>query len=60
MLGADIFIRAVEGPTATELTSSHQSLIVSILSAGTFFGALIGGDTADFIGRKWTVILGCL
>ncbi|OCT45283.1 putative glucose transporter rco-3 [Cladophialophora carrionii] len=59
VLGSEIFIRAVEGPTADALSSSHQSLIVSILSAGTFFGALIGGDTADFIGRKWTVILGC-
>ena len=60
VLGSDIFIRQVEGPDATELTSSHQSLIVSILSAGTFFGALIGGDMADIIGRKWTVIFGCV
>ncbi|KAJ9613454.1 hypothetical protein H2200_003396 [Cladophialophora chaetospira] len=59
VLGSDIFIRNVEGPTATALSSSHQSLVVSILSAGTFFGALIGGDTADLIGRKWTVIMGC-
>lgn len=57
--GSAIFIRMVEGPDAVALTSSNQSLIVSILSAGTFFGALIGGDMADFIGRKWTVILGC-
>ena len=34
-------------------------MIVSILSAGTFFGAVIAGDVADIIGRKWTVILGC-
>lgn len=60
VLGSEIFIRQVEGPDATELSSSHQSLIVSILSAGTFFGALIGGDMADIIGRKWTVIFGCL
>jgi SP family sugar:H+ symporter-like MFS transporter len=37
----------------------RQSLIVSILSAGTFFGALIAGDIADFIGRRTTVIMGC-
>lgn len=37
-----------------------QSLIVSILSAGTFFGALIAGDVADFIGRRSTVIAGCI
>lgn len=59
VLGSDIFIHAVEGPTATALSSSHQSLVVSILSAGTFFGALAAGDLADMIGRKWTVILGC-
>lgn len=58
--GSEIFIHKVEGPDATALSSSHQSLIVSILSAGTFFGALIAGDLADMIGRKWTVILGCL
>ncbi|KAK5200022.1 hypothetical protein LTR92_000563 [Exophiala xenobiotica] len=60
VLGSDIFVRNVEGPDATSLSSSHQSLVVSILSAGTFFGALIAGDMADMIGRKWTVIFGCL
>jgi MFS family permease len=56
---SNVFIRLVEGPGKTELTSSHQSLIVSILSAGTFFGAIGAGDIADRMGRKWTVILGC-
>jgi MFS family permease len=58
--GSQVFYRMVEGSTATALSSSHQSLIVSILSAGTFFGALIAGDVAELIGRKWTVILGCV
>lgn len=40
------------------LSSSHQSLIVSILSAGTFFGAIIAGDLADWFGRRKIVILG--
>ncbi|BGP18201.1 hypothetical protein JCM10213_007829 [Rhodosporidiobolus nylandii] len=53
------FIRAIEGPDATALSSSNKSLIVSILSAGTFFGALIAGDLADKIGRRPTIILGC-
>ncbi|RMZ81677.1 hypothetical protein DV737_g2350, partial [Chaetothyriales sp. CBS 132003] len=60
VLGSSIFVEHVEGPTATEVSSSHQSLIVSILSCGTFFGALVGGDLADYMGRKWTVILGCV
>ena len=58
--GSSLFIHLVEGPTATALTGPHQSLIVSILSAGTFFGAIIAGDVAEIIGRKFTVILGCL
>lgn len=36
--GSTLFITAVEGSTASALSSSHQSLIVSILSCGTFFG----------------------
>ena len=36
--GSKLFITAVGGETATALSSSHQSLIVSILSCGTFFG----------------------
>ncbi|GKT42805.1 major facilitator-type transporter ecdD [Colletotrichum spaethianum] len=60
VLGSKIFIEAVEGTAADAVSDSHQSLIVSILSCGTFFGALIAGDLADMMGRKWTVILGCL
>jgi sugar porter (SP) family MFS transporter len=42
------------------ISSPHQSLIVSILSAGTFFGAIIAGDVSERIGRRPTVIGGCL
>lgn len=41
------------------LPAWQKSLITSVLSAGTFFGALIAGDMADIIGRRWTVISGC-
>lgn len=34
-------------------------MITSIFSAGTFFGALIAGDLAGFIGRRTTIIAGC-
>ncbi|RMZ82236.1 hypothetical protein DV738_g1779, partial [Chaetothyriales sp. CBS 135597] len=60
VLGSPIFIHGVEGPGKDTISSSHQSLIVSILSCGTFFGAIYSGDLADQIGRKWTVILGCI
>jgi MFS family permease len=43
-----------------KLPAWEQSLITSILSAGTFFGAIAAGDIADFIGRRSTIILGCL
>lgn len=59
VLGSRDFITQVEGAGATAISSSRTSLIVSILSAGTFFGAIIAGDVADMIGRKWTVIVGC-
>ncbi|THY39663.1 monosaccharide transporter [Aureobasidium pullulans] len=42
------------------ISASDKSLITSILSAGTFFGALAAGDIADFIGRRTTIIIGCL
>ncbi|KAF1994632.1 MFS monosaccharide transporter-like protein [Amniculicola lignicola CBS 123094] len=38
----------------------QKSLIVSILSAGTFFGALFAGALADWIGRRSTIIAGCV
>jgi MFS family permease len=60
VLGSALFYKTVEGPDATEVSESNTSLIVSILSCGTFFGAIIAGDVADFIGRKWTVIMGCV
>ncbi|CZR68531.1 probable high-affinity glucose transporter RGT2 [Phialocephala subalpina] len=45
--------------TAFHLTAQDQSLTTSILSAGTFFGAIAAGDIADFIGRRLTIIAGC-
>ena len=45
--------------TTFHLTARDQSLTTSILSCGTFFGAIIAGDVADFIGRRITIITGC-
>ncbi|KIJ14031.1 L-arabinose isomerase [Paxillus involutus ATCC 200175] len=58
--GSSVFIELIEGPGATKLTGAHNSLITSILSAGTFFGALIAGDCADWFGRRPTIIVGCV
>ena len=51
-------------PTSVDATGYlyytwQKSLIVSILSAGTFFGALLSGVLADWIGRRSTIIAGC-
>jgi sugar porter (SP) family MFS transporter len=66
VVGMDYFISTFENLPMSEagsdnfvLPSSRKSLIVSILSAGTFFGALIAGDLADWFGRRTTVIAGC-
>jgi sugar porter (SP) family MFS transporter len=47
-------------PDGYGITSSQRSLIVSILSAGTFFGALLAAPFADSLGRKWGLIASCL
>lgn len=61
------FIQEFEGldPVTTPkehfvISSWKKSLITSILSAGTFFGALIAGDLADWFGRRTTIISGCV
>ena len=38
------------------MNASQQSEIVSILSAGTFFGALLSAPLADMLGRRWAMI----
>jgi MFS family permease len=72
VLAMDYFIHMLTGlpipgpnaPTAEVnafvIPTPHKSLIVSILSAGTFFGAILAGDLADWFGRRTTVILGCV
>ena len=71
VLGMDYFVHLytgipIPGPNATAaekaafaLPASKKSTITSVLSAGTFFGALIAGDLADWFGRRTTIILGC-
>ncbi|CEL61894.1 putative glucose transporter rco-3 OS=Neurospora crassa (strain ATCC 24698 / 74-OR23-1A / CBS 708,71 / DSM 1257 / FGSC 987) GN=rco-3 PE=3 SV=2 [Rhizoctonia solani AG-1 IB] len=50
-----------EGPNGEpEISTSNESLIVSILSAGTFFGALLAAPMGDMLGRKWGLIAACL
>ncbi|KAH6698092.1 high-affinity glucose transporter [Leptodontidium sp. MPI-SDFR-AT-0119] len=39
-----------------DVSSSQSAMIVSILSAGTFFGALTAAPVGDLIGRRWGLI----
>lgn len=39
-----------------DVTASQSSMIVSLLSAGTFFGALFAAPMADFFGRRLAMI----
>ena len=41
-----------------DLSTGEQSLVVSILSAGTFTGALLGAPLADILGRRWGLQVG--
>jgi MFS family permease len=40
-----------------DVTPSQSSEIVSLLSAGTFFGALTAAPTCDFFGRRLGLII---
>ncbi|RMJ28025.1 transporter [Aspergillus sp. HF37] len=42
------------------VTSAQKSLITSILSAGTLFGALLGGGISEEIGRRMTIMISYL
>ncbi|ODN84658.1 hypothetical protein L202_00559 [Cryptococcus amylolentus CBS 6039] len=71
VLGMDYFINMMTGlpipgadASASEIAAFalpawKKSLITSILSAGTFFGAIIAGDLAEFLGRRITIVAGC-
>ncbi|KAJ7735116.1 monosaccharide importer [Mycena maculata] len=42
------------------LKTSNKSLVVSILSAGTFFGALLAFPMGDMVGRKKGIVCSCV
>lgn len=41
------------------VTTTQTSLVVSLLSAGIFFGALLAGPAGDYLGRRWGIITSC-
>lgn len=56
-----LFATHTDATGAPAITSGQQSEIVSLLSVGTFFGALLAAPTGDLLGRKlglmsWLVV----
>jgi MFS family permease len=39
---------------------TQTGLVVSMFTAGAFFGAGFAGPTGDYLGRRWTIAIGCL
>jgi SP family sugar:H+ symporter-like MFS transporter len=57
----DQFSTGYKNPTGhLDVTASQSATIVSILSAGTFFGALGAAPLADAVGRRWGLILSAI
>ncbi|KAF8603793.1 general substrate transporter [Ceratobasidium sp. AG-I] len=57
------WLKTFGNETATStyaITTTQESLVVSILSAGTFFGALLAAPMGDFLGRKWGIVAASL
>ncbi|KAF3916233.1 hypothetical protein ABW21_db0200325 [Orbilia brochopaga] len=66
VLGMAYFKRQFGGPVSLDIDDTgyniqtwQKSLTTSILSAGTFFGALFGGGFADWVGRRIAIISAC-
>ncbi|KAE8135131.1 general substrate transporter [Aspergillus pseudotamarii] len=49
----------VDSSHSFTIPSSDKSLMTSILSLGTFLGAIVAGDLADLWGRRITILIGC-
>ncbi|PLB43946.1 MFS sugar transporter [Aspergillus steynii IBT 23096] len=43
-----------------EANSTETGLVVSLFTAGAFFGAAFAGPSGDMLGRRWTISLGCV
>ncbi|PVF97964.1 putative monosaccharide transporter [Serendipita vermifera] len=49
-----------DGNGGYTISTPNESLIVSILSLGTFFGALSAAPMADILGRRWAIVACCV
>lgn len=53
----EVFSTNVNDRGEPYITNDQSSLIVSILSAGTFFGALSAAPAGDYLGRRFGLVL---
>ncbi|CAK39852.1 hypothetical protein AnigIFM60653_009852 [Aspergillus niger] len=42
------------------LNDTESGLVVSMFTAGAFFGAAFAGPSGDKLGRRWTITVGCV
>jgi SP family sugar:H+ symporter-like MFS transporter len=56
IIAMDYWKREFSTEPDLSITAAQDSLIVSILSAGTFFGALTAAPFGDLLGRRWGLI----
>jgi len=59
LFGSEVPV-STDHPYGLAITSSQQSLVTSILSAGTFFGSLAGAPVADIVGRQRGIFVAIL
>lgn len=52
----DLFATETNDEGQKYITTGQQGLIVSMLSVGTFAGALSGASIGDRIGRRWGLL----
>jgi len=48
-----------DDPSTCSFTNVRSGLIVGLLSIGTLFGALFGAPTADYLGRRYAMVVEC-
>ncbi|OJD28915.1 high affinity glucose transporter rgt2 [Diplodia corticola] len=60
ILAMDYFKEEFSTVSPPAITASQESLIVSILSAGTFFGALTASPVSDILGRRYGIMFSAM
>ncbi|KAL1616201.1 Plasma membrane low glucose sensor [Diplodia seriata] len=60
ILAMDYFKNEFSTVSPPAITASQESLIVSILSAGTFFGALTAAPVSDLLGRRYGIMFSAM